>query len=252
MPSAAHAHERTAPSPHAGRSSERERRIVEHVPLVRQIALRMSRRFPSHLELDELASIGMVGLIEAADRFDASRGVPFAAFAELRVRGAIVDAMRGSDWVPRAVRQKNTLLDATRSRLRQRLGRDPDRTEMATALEVTPEAYDNLTTAAAVRRLVSLDAPLDADGGQTLAEVVSDESDTADDRWMRVERSEVLSAAIGRLPENQRVVITLYYERGLKFTEIGQMMGVCESRVCQLRGQAVNHIRKHVRAAMAG
>ena len=139
--------------------AEREKMILEHYPLVRIIASRMVRRFPSHIEVDELVNIGILGLIDAIDRYDMARGVPFRAYAEIRIRGAIVDALREADWTPRAVRRNGSRLEEARTHLRRKLGHEPTREEMAAELEVPIREYDRLRADAETRRIVSLDAP---------------------------------------------------------------------------------------------
>jgi RNA polymerase sigma factor for flagellar operon FliA len=226
--------------------AERERMILDHYALVRMIATRMVRRFPSHIEVDELINVGMLGLIDAIDRFDAARGVPFKAYAEIRVRGAIVDALREADWIPRSVRRKFARIDTARVQLRTRLGREPDREEMATMLEMDVEEYDDLVGGSEIRRLVSLDTPVDDDGGQTIADQVADEADPFLEQWIAEETRVQVTSMIQRLPEKERAVVALYYQRGLNLKEIGDILGVTESRVCQLRGQAVKRLQQRM------
>ncbi len=234
-----------------GASPGRDSLIVAHISLVRIIAGRIVRQFSCRIDVDELVGVGHVGLIEAVDRFEPARGVPFGAFAEIRIRGAMVDAIRHADWVPRAVRQRYTLIDRARSGLRQRLGRDPSREEMAEALELTPAAYDDLVGASVAHKVIALDAPAGPHDSRTPAELVIDVEPSAVDRWMERERDVDLSRAISCLPENEREVIVLYYHQGLRYTEICLRMGVCESRVSQLRGQAVTRIQKRLRGWIA-
>lgn len=224
-------------------TTDRERIILEHYPLVRAIAGRMVRRFPSNVDVDDLINIGTVGLIEALDRFDPSRGVPFRAYAEMRVRGAIVDALRASDWVPRSVRRKSMKLETARTRLRTHLGRDPDRAELARELEMSVEDLDDLVGGSAIRRLVSLDGPVDDEGGLTIGDQVGSDDPTIDDRWILRETTEEVQRAVTRLPEREQQVIILYYLRGMQLKEIGALLGVTESRVCQLCKQAVKRLQ---------
>ena len=223
--------------------AQREQVILEHHALVRIIASRMVRRFPAHIEVDELVNIGMLGLIDAIDRFEVSRGVPFKSYAEIRIRGAIVDALREADWIPRSVRRRFARIDTTRRELRLRLGRDPTREEMAHALEMSLDEYDDLVGGAEIKRVVSLDAPVDDDGATALVEHVADDEDPFIDRWIAEETREHISALIQKLPEKERAVVALYYQRGMNLKEIGDILGVTESRVCQLRGQAVRRLQ---------
>ncbi|MFN7146011.1 MAG: sigma-70 family RNA polymerase sigma factor, partial [Myxococcota bacterium] len=215
--------------------------------MVRGIALRMARRLPSHVDVDELVNVGVLGLIDAIDRYDANRGVPFRAYAEIRVRGAMVDALRDADWTPRAVRRSGTRLDTARGDLRRKLGRDPDRLEMARELEVTPAEYDRLCSASEVRRVVSLDLPTGEDGEGRLADQVADDEASVVDRWVAAERNAGLARAVEELPERERLVVTAYYQRGLSLKEIGATLGVTESRVCQIHGQAIKRLQRLLR-----
>ncbi len=235
--------------------AEREKMILDHYALVRMIATRMVRRFPSHIEVEELINIGTLGLIDAIDRFEAARGVPFKSYAEIRIRGAIVDALRDADWIPRSVRRKFARIDTARAQLRHRLGREPSREEMASTLEMDTDEFDDLVGGAEIRRLVSLDTPVDEDGGATIADQVADESDPFLDRWIAEETRSQVATLIQRLPEKERAVVALYYQRGLNLKEIGDILGVTESRVCQLRGQAVRRLQARInetRAAAQG
>ena len=205
---------------------EREQRILEHYPLVRSIAGRMVRRFPSNVELDELVSIGVVGLIDALERFDEGRGVPFRAFAEIRIRGAIVDALRSSDHVPRSVRRKSARIEA---------------------LQMTAAAYDALVSDAEIRRLISLESVVDDEVGLTIGDQVSDGGPSVEDRWIDDETTEEVIAAVQRLPEKERKVVMEYYFEEKQLRAIGAEMGVTESRVCQIRTQAVGRIEGWVK-----
>jgi RNA polymerase sigma factor for flagellar operon FliA len=228
---------------------ERDRTIVEHYKLVQIIASRMVQRFPGHVEKAELINTGMLGLIDAVDRFDPARGVPFKAYAEIRIRGAIVDALRESDWIPRGVRRSFARIDTARRDLRQQLGREPAREEMARHLEVTPEQYDDLCDGAQIRRLVSLDAPTTEDGDGSLLDEVSDDDESVLERLTSAETRGAVARAIQHLPEKERAVVTLYYLRGLSLKEIGGTLGVTESRASQLRRQAVERLQTKLRVA---
>jgi len=228
---------------------DRDAMIVGHLNLVRMIAVRIARRLPSHVETDELTSVGMLGLIDAVDRFDAGRGTPFKAYAEIRIRGAIIDSLRQTDWVPLVVRRKLARLERSRESLRQRHGREPSRPEMASALGISPEAYDDLLGGAVVQHLVSLDEQDAFGNGGVLADRIPDGRDPLLDQWVANEAERGLQRAIQNLPEMERKVLGLYYAEHLKYREIGCLLGVCESRVCQLRGQAVERIRRAVAAS---
>lgn len=225
----------------------REDMILKHYPLVRTIAGRMARRLPSNVDLDELVMVGTVGLIDAIDRFDPARGVPFKSYAEIRVRGAIVDALRESDWVPRSVRRKFRRIDTARTELRQRLDRDPTREEIAARLEISVDDYEELVADARISSLTSIDIPLDEDGGSTIGDTVKGEDVPVDDAWIAEEVTAEVKAAVDFLPDKERTVVSLYYIQGLSLKEIGGVLGVTESRACQLRGAGVNRLKVRLR-----
>jgi RNA polymerase sigma factor for flagellar operon FliA len=235
----------TAPAP---TPTARERAILEHHGMVRAIAGRMARRLPSNVDVAELVNIGILGLIDAIDRYDMARGVPFRAYAEIRIRGAMVDALRGADWTPRAVRRTGGRLDEARTRLRRTLGRDPSREEMASELACSPTDYDRMLTASERRRLVSLDTPTGEEGDGLLVDLVADERATTPlDSWVTAERHAGLAQAIEQLSDRERLVVTDYYQRGLALKEIGAALGVSESRVCQIHTQALRRLQRLLR-----
>ena len=241
-----------APRAPAPTPSARDRLILEHHGMVRAIARRMARNLPSSVEVDELVNIGLLGLIDAIDRFDADRGVPFRAYAEIRIRGANVDSLRGADWTPRGVRQDSGRIEAARTHLRNALGRMPTREELALALGVTPTQYDRLRARSERRRMVSLDAPVgdDGDGDALLGELVADDdAATVLDRWEAAEAFAGLAEAVDHLSERERLVVTAYYQRGIPLREIGATLGVTESRVCQIHGQALKRLQRVLTAA---
>lgn len=222
---------------------ERQAKILEHYPLVRAIAGRMVRRFPSNIELDELVNVGVIGLIDALERFDPSRGVPFKAFAEIRIRGQIVDALRYADHVPRSVRRKSARIEAARSTLRRALGREPSRDEMAHSLDITVEAYDSMLSDAEIRRLISMETLLDEESGTTIGEQVPSGDASVEDEWQRTEMTDELRAALDRLPDRERKVVIEFYYEERPLLAIGKDLGVSESRVSQIRKDGVKRLQ---------
>lgn len=224
-------------------SQNREELILAHYPLVRTIASRMIRRFPASVDLDELVNVGALGLIDAVDRFDPSRNVPFKAYAEIRIRGAIVDALREADWVPRSVRRKVNRIEAAREKLLRALDRAPTREEMAKELEISVEAYEDLAGDARIRKLVSLDAPVDDDNQTALVDRVESGEEDFLTTWTKDElRAEVIQA-VHNLPKKERTAVALYYLHELTLKEIGQVLGVTESRACQLRSSGIKRLK---------
>jgi RNA polymerase sigma factor FliA len=225
---------------------ERERLMLQHYPLVRTIAGRLVRRLPPSVDVNELIQEGFIGLIEAIDRFDPARSVPFKAYAEIRIRGAMVDKLRDIDHVPRSVRRKFAQIQAAKEALRRELGREPSAEEMATRLEMTAEEYDDYVTDAQIWNIVSINAPVGEDGDQDLQSTIPDEVDGAPELLINFELNDRVKDAIGRLPERQRIVVELYYMRGLSLKEIADNLGVTESRACQLRGAGVDSLKKRL------
>lgn len=214
--------------------AQRDALILDHVALVRIIAGRLARRLPSSVDVDELVSVGTVGLIDAIDRFDPERGVPFKGFADLRIRGAMVDYLRGIDPVSRAVRRKHNALEAKRTELRNRLGRAPTREEMARGLELQPQAYDEMVDAALLFSVVSSDTPLDEDAGTTIGDQLSGQETNVEDAWVARELTAEMLAALENLPERERIVVTKFYLESRTLKEIGSELAVTESRACQI------------------
>lgn len=222
---------------------ERDKRILEFYPLVRMIAARLARRLSGMVELDELTSIGVLGLIEALDRYDPTRGVPFKAFAEIRIRGAMVDSLREADHVPRSVRERLADLEAAQSALRARLGREPTGEETAAHLRLTPSAYNALRVRLDIRRPVSLEWLLTESSAGTLGDHGTSPDPTPEEAWLDEETSEEVKAAITRLPRKERAVIRAYYFEEAPLKKIGGELGVTESRISQLRGRALERLQ---------
>lgn len=227
---------------------DRESRILEFYPIVQMIARQLIRRLPDTVDVEELISVGMLGLIDAVDRFDPARGVPLKSYAEIRIKGAMLDALRSNDWIPRSVRRKQQQLERTRQALSRSLGRPPTRAEMAKAMDLDGEAFDRLVRDGHAQRLLSLDVPLSEDGAMLIELVRSPDEDIEASMAERELRS-ALNEAIQDLEEKERVAISLSYLEGYTLREIGGMMGVSESRVCQIRSRAVRRLRRRLHAS---
>jgi len=227
--------------------SSREELIIAYHPLVRTIACRMGRRLPPSIDIDELINVGMLGLIDAIDRFDADRGVPFKSYAEIRIQGSMIDALRHDDWVPRSVRRKSNLIEDARNHLTQSLGRSPESNEIAGALHMSVEDYEDLEQDARIKRLVSLDVSTTDDGRSLLVESISNHEDSAEDLLSDSELRETIAHAVSCLPEKERLAVTKYYLQGLTLRQIGALLDVTESRACQLRGQGIKRLRYRLR-----
>jgi RNA polymerase sigma factor for flagellar operon FliA len=228
----------------------RDRLVMEHVGLVKLLASRLSHRIPSQVEFSELVSVGVVGLIDAAGRYRASTGVPFDAFARRRIQGAMLDALRGLDWAPRSLRKLRRSVDATMGQLRHSLMREPVEAEIAAALNVSEAEYAKMLDQLRSAELATIRQASVTPDGQTSLDVAVDPSEGALARLERLELRGQLASAVLELPERERQILALYYEEELTLAEIGQVIGVGESRVSQLRTQAIARLRSHLSSSL--
>ncbi|MGE0813510.1 MAG: sigma-70 family RNA polymerase sigma factor [Vicinamibacterales bacterium] len=221
----------------------RDQLVMEHVGLVKAMASRLANRLPPQVEVSELVSVGVLGLIDAAGRFRPSLGVPFSAFARRRIHGAMLDALRGLDWAPRAVRKLRRDVDATIASLRFKLGREPEAGEIAEAMDVSETEYERMLDRLRSAELASIRQSSVSEDGRTMLEVEIEPSEGPHARLEREEMRRLLASAITDLPDRERHILALYYEEELTLAEIGQVIGVGESRVSQLRSQAIARLR---------
>jgi len=221
--------------------------VLQHLPLIRTIATRLSKRLPPSVEVDELVNIGVIGLLNACDRFDSSKGVPFKAYAELRIKGQMIDALRADDIVPRSVRRKHNRLQQEQESLRHRLGRVPTREEMRQQLDLAPKKFDAYVSDSLIASVASLDASTTEDGATLLVESLSNGDPNAEDTLGDTEVRKAVAEAVLRLPEKERFAVTEYYLQHRTLKAIGADLGVTESRACQLRGQGVKRLRFRLR-----
>lgn len=229
-------------------AEERDQLLLEHLPTVRYIARRVHERLPQHVELEDLISAGMVGLIDAFSKFDHSKKVQFKSYAQFRVRGAILDSLRELDWSPRELRRKARSIEEAMRTLNQALGRAPSEHEIADFLKLTLTEYQQLLGEIKGLEIGSLHAERGEEGSDDeLSYVAGDPEEDPLFQCMRGELRQHLVDAITDLPERDRMVLTLYYYEELTMKEIGQTLGVVESRVSQIHSSAVLRLR----AAMA-
>jgi RNA polymerase sigma factor for flagellar operon FliA len=231
--------------------ADRDRLVMEHVGLVKATAHRLARRLPPQVEVTDLISIGVLGLIDAAGRYRASMGVPFDAFARRRVHGAMLDALRDMDWAPRSLRKMRREVDTAIARLRHDLKREPTEAEVADALRLTAGDYGR--TLEQLRSLeVGMVRPLEeqSQDGTSLIDLCLDPDDGPEVRLQRMELREHLAAAIEQLPERERQILAMYYQEEMTLAEIGAVIGVGESRVSQLRSLAIARLRGLLRQAL--
>ena len=225
------------------------RLVLDHVELVRTLAARLAHRIPSHIEFNELVSVGMMGLVEAARRFQPAMGVPFDAFARRRVHGAMVDSLRGMDWAPRSVRRMRREVDAAIARVRHELRREPTEQDMAVALNVSEDDYRKMLDQIRAVDLATL-RQLESPDDHPLLEVAIESDEGPHARLERAELREHLGRALMQIPERERQILSLYYEHELTLAEIGEVIGVGESRVSQIRTQAIARLRVSLRESL--
>lgn len=244
--------------------SQRDALIEEYLPLVEFLAQRLRLKLPGHVDLDDLVHSGILGLIDAIEKFDASRGIKFKTYAEFRIRGSILDALREMDWVPRSVRKQKKVLEHASSRLEQTLGRRVTCEEICHRLDIDFETFHRMQEGirgAALGRFVDLGADEGGDmrEGDVAIAYVPDPS--SEDPYCVFEMQEMvgmLGRTIANLPEKERFVVSLYYFDELTMKEIGTVLGVTESRVSQLHTKAMERLRERIKAqskprsAMAG
>jgi RNA polymerase sigma factor for flagellar operon FliA len=223
----------------------RERLVLEHLPLVRSVARRIHARLRTGFELEDLVNEGVVGLMEAIERYDENRATAFGGFARQRIAGAIFDLLRADDWVPRSVRDRSTLIVRTRERLALALGRAPRRTELAEALGVSEARLERMEQIAQISQVVSLEEPA-AGNDLPLREVVGQRSQVQEQLEAR-EQQERLHGAVDALPERERCAVQGYYLEQRPLRELANAIGVTEARVSQLHRQGVERLRGRLR-----
>jgi RNA polymerase sigma factor FliA len=223
---------------------DRETAVTNYAPLVKRLAHHLAAKLPPSVQVDDIIQAGMMGLMDAANRYEKEHGTQFETYATQRIRGAMLDELRQNDWMPRTVRGSQRRIEATMSRLEQRLGRVATDSEMAAELQMTITQYHELLNEARGCQLLHLDEL----GGNDSEEQYLDRhrTDDDDDPLKQIEDQRFRSAlvnAIEHLPEREKMVMGLYYEQDLNFREIAAVIGVTESRVCQIHTQAVARLR---------
>ena len=234
----------------AADETEIHRLIEDNLPLVRHVVFQVAVHFPRHVDRDELATAGALGLVEAARRYDASRGVPFDRFAAQRIRGAILDAVRAADWAPRSVRTLARKLEQVEQRLATKLGRLPSAHEKAEALGMEPDELRRLQDRMFRSVVLALEYEVaDDDEELTLVDVLADEHTKEPSEELEYrELHAYLRDAVGLLPERHRLVVVGYFLEGKKSQDLAQLLGVTESRISQLRSEALAMLRDGIDA----
>ena len=227
----------------------RDAMFHQHMPLVRRIAHHMIAKLPPNVELDDLIQVGLIGLTDALTRYEVTQGVQFETFASQRIRGAMLDELRGGDWMSRGARKSQKDIEQAMHRVEQRLGRSPLESEIAAELGMQLDEYQSLLGKVRGTQLVYLEDMTGDEGDDDYLDrhVADDEANPLamlQDRRMR----EALVGAIKNLPEREQYVMSMYYEHDMNLKEIAAVLKVTESRVCQLHSQSIARLRSKLRA----
>jgi RNA polymerase sigma factor for flagellar operon FliA len=235
-------------------SNWQEEMVLQYAPLIKYIASRLALRLPSHICQEDLVSSGIIGLIDAVQKFDPSKNINFKTYAEFRIKGAMLDELRSLDWIPRSVRKKSHLIENAYAQLQRTLGRPAEAEEVAELLGMDLEEFYQLQDETKIVSLVALEEGRRSLAGQAgfleheLLETIQDESSR--DSFLAVHFAalqEVMMQAIEALPDKEKLLISLYYYEELTMKEIGQVMGYTESRISQLHTQAMYRLRHKLR-----
>jgi RNA polymerase sigma factor for flagellar operon FliA len=216
--------------------------VRRHAPLVRRIAYHLMGRLPASVDVGDLVQAGMIGLLEASRHYTLDRGASFETYAGIRIRGAMLDELRRTDWTPRSVHRKTREVAEVIRQVETETGAEADDAEVIRRLGISAEEYHQILADAACVRLLSLTASDDNEDGAVL-DVIDEAALNPHDSIERNGMRDALAEAIGGLPEREQLVMSLYYEQELNLKEIGAVLGVSESRICQIHGQAVIRLR---------
>ena len=230
----------------------RDQLIVHYSPLVKYVASRVAAGLPQNVEQADLVSYGIFGLIDAIDKFDRDRGYKFETYAISRIKGAMLDELRSMDWVPRSVRTKAKRIEQANAKLEAKLGRAPTDDELADALDITPDELETMLTKISFVGVVALDEMLsgtERGDSMTLGDTIPDKGQGPVGSFEVEEMRQLLAESINSMSEREKTVLTLYYYEGLTLSEIGQVLGVTESRVCQIHTKSVLRLRSRLSSA---
>ena len=231
-----------------GDKNLRNRLIERYLPLVKYVAERLLAKLPQNIELDDLMSAGIFGLMDAVKGFDLSRGVKFETYCTTRIRGAILDELRSLDWVPRIVRNKAHKIDGTWRELEAELGRAPTDVEMADRLGLSPQEFEDMLREASAATMVSLtEGSKDEDDSRSLRKIDLLEDKKGIDPEMSLRKKEVAEYITRGLSRKERLIILLYYYEELTMREIGATLDLSESRVCQLHSRIITRLRNQLK-----
>jgi RNA polymerase sigma factor for flagellar operon FliA len=228
----------------------RDQLITDYAPLIRFVAQRIAARLPSNIDIDDLISAGVIGLMDAIEKYDPTRDNKFKTYAEFRIRGAILDELRSQDWVPRSVRDKAKKIERAFSELEQKLGRTASTKELSDSLGITLDEYYEMVSKVKAVTMLSIDelvGPGQNDKKSLLDSLENSKSANPFSQLKNKGVRDVLTKHIGELPEKQQLVLSLYYFEELNLKEIGKILEVTESRVSQLHTQAVEKLKQKLK-----
>jgi RNA polymerase sigma factor FliA len=221
--------------------------VKEMAPLVKRIAYHFMTRLPASVDVDDLIQAGLIGLLDASDNFDSTQGAQFETYAVQRIRGSMLDELRQADWLPRNVRKNLRKIEAAVAKLEQKYGRHPNETELADEMQVPLEQYQHMLSDARGSQLLHYEDFQESDDNDFfdffLVDNQSNPLAIIEDKGFR----QMLVTSISNLPEREKLVMGLYYEKELNLKEIGEVLGVSESRICQLHSQAVARLRSRMK-----
>lgn len=228
--------------------ADKNQLLEAHAPLVKKLAHQMKAKLPPSVEVDDLIQAGMIGLLDAVSRYEENHGAQFETYAVQRIRGAMLDELRSTDWLPRSIRQNMRKIEVAMNKLQQKLGRTPLEAEIAKELKLSLEEYQEMLNEGSGHQLVYYEDFHDKDEGEHFLDrfCIDEQSDPLQALMNSGFRDAVIRA-IEALPEREKILMGLYYEQEMNLKEIGAVMGVSESRVCQLHSQAVARMRSRLR-----
>ncbi len=218
--------------------------VQQHAPLVKRIALHLMARLPANILLDDLYQAGMIGLLEASSKFDHTRGASFETYAGIRIRGSILDEVRRGDWSPRSVHRKGRAITRAISVIENRTGRDARDEEIARELKVNLNEYHHMVADVSNVRLMGID---DAGLDEENTGIVDNKRNDPLKEVSQTHFKNALAQEIDKLPEREKLTMALYYDEEMNLKEIGEILGVSESRVCQIHGQAMSRLRARLK-----
>jgi RNA polymerase sigma factor FliA len=236
-------------------TENREEVIKRYSPMIKYVANRIAMRLPPHIEVDDLISVGVLGLMDAISKYDSSRGAKFKTYAEFRVRGAILDELRALDWVPRSIRQKASAVEKVVRSLESKLRRLPEDDEVAKEMDMSLDQFYRTideTKSVPVFSLEDLGIAKESGEQQSLLDCLAGKADADPQTQIRlIELKEIIAKAIDTLPEKERLMVSLYYYEELTMKEIGAVLDITESRVSQIHSKAVLHLRTKLKSIIA-